>query len=121
MTYWSRTSLISWGEGTWVIASATSRSSSSARISLQSAMHSLQMYTDGPEMNFRTESLDFPQNEQRRCLSCDMAMATNRGDGLGPGASGPPRIIGGRAPRGQRRVSADLRERGNRERGTGTR
>jgi hypothetical protein len=23
-------------------------------------------------MNFRTESLDFPQNEQRRCLSCDM-------------------------------------------------
>ena len=35
-------------------------------------MHSLQMYTDGPEMNFRTESLDFPQNEQRRCLSCDI-------------------------------------------------
>jgi hypothetical protein len=29
----------------------------------------LQMYTDGPEMNFRTESLDFPQNEQRKCLS----------------------------------------------------
>src|SRR5205085_7737605 len=25
-------------------------------------------------MNFRTESFDFPQNEQRRCLSCDMAM-----------------------------------------------
>src|SRR5689334_23022440 len=25
-------------------------------------------------MNFRTESLDFPQNEQRRCLSCDMAV-----------------------------------------------
>src|SRR6476659_4028269 len=72
MTYWSRTSLISCGDGTCVIASATSRSSSSARISLQSAMHSLQMYTDGPEMNFRTESLDFPQNEQRRCLSCDM-------------------------------------------------
>ena len=24
-------------------------------------------------MNFRTESFDFPQNEQRRCLSCDMA------------------------------------------------
>ncbi len=56
-----------------MIASATSRSSSSARISLHSAMHSLQMYTLGPEMNFRTESLDFPQNEQRRCLSCDMA------------------------------------------------
>src|SRR6476660_4995043 len=72
MTYWSRVSLISCGVGTCVIASATSRSSSSARISLQRAMHSLQMYTDGPEMNFRTESLDFPQNEQRRCLSCDM-------------------------------------------------
>src|SRR6476661_4576446 len=72
ITYWSRVSLISCGVGTWVIASATSRSSSSARISLQRAMHSLQMYTLGPEMNFRTESLDFPQNEQRRCLSCDM-------------------------------------------------
>ena len=23
-------------------------------------------------MNFRTESFDFPQNEQRRCLSCDI-------------------------------------------------
>src|SRR5437588_10538059 len=56
------------------MASATSRSSSSARISLQSAMHSLQMYTEGPEMNFRTESFDLPQNEQRRCLSCDMAV-----------------------------------------------
>jgi hypothetical protein len=30
------------------------------------------MYTDGPEMNFRTESFDFPQNEQRKCLSCDI-------------------------------------------------
>ena len=72
ITYWSSTSLISAGVGTWVIASETSRSSSSARISLQRAMHSLQMYADGPEMNFRTESLDFPQNEQRRCLSWDM-------------------------------------------------
>ena len=53
----------------YVIASWTSRSSSSARISLQSAMHSLQMYTEGPEMNFRTASLDLPQNEQRKCLS----------------------------------------------------
>src|SRR5882672_10549645 len=35
-------------------------------------MHSLQMYTDGPEMNFRTESFDFPQNEQRRCFSWDI-------------------------------------------------
>ena|SRR5205814_4098240 len=23
-------------------------------------------------MNFRTESFDFPQNEQRKCLSCDI-------------------------------------------------
>jgi hypothetical protein len=28
------------------------------------------MYTDGPEMNFRTASLDLPQNEQRRWRSC---------------------------------------------------
>ena len=72
MTYWSRTSLISAGVGTCVTASATSRSSSSARISLQSAMHSLQIYTDGPEMNFRTASFDLPQKEQRRCLSFAM-------------------------------------------------
>src|SRR5689334_10704932 len=29
-------------------------------------------------MNFRTESLDFPQNEQRRCLSCDMTAHSTR-------------------------------------------
>src|SRR5688500_12134529 len=72
MTYWSRTSFISCGDGTCVIASDTSRSSSSARISLHRAMHSLQMYTEGPEMNLRTESLDLPQKEQRRCLSWDI-------------------------------------------------
>src|SRR5829696_823590 len=77
MTYWSSVSLISCGVGTWVIASATSRSSSSARISLHSAMHSLQMYTDGPEMNFRTASLDFPQKEHRKCLSWDMSFQCN--------------------------------------------
>src|SRR3954470_13650826 len=88
MTYWSRTSLISCGVGTWVIASATSRSSSSARISLQSAMHSLQIYTEGPEMNFRTESFDFPQNEQRRCLSCDMTDHST-GDAAAQGAGYP--------------------------------
>src|SRR5882672_6123765 len=63
------------------MASATLRSSSSARISLQRVMHSLQMYTDGPEMNFRTESLDLPQNEQRRCLSLDMALRVRTGVG----------------------------------------
>ena len=35
-------------------------------------MHSLQIYTDGPEMNFRTASFDLPQKEQRRCLSLAM-------------------------------------------------
>src|SRR5688572_9391734 len=68
--------------------SATSRSSSSARISLQRVMHSLQMYTDGPEMNFRTESLDFPQNEQRRCLSFDIGRRHLQGNGEGLRGSG---------------------------------
>jgi hypothetical protein len=27
-------------------------------------------------MNFRTESFDFPQNEQRRCLSLDIEAAS---------------------------------------------
>src|SRR5690606_8012910 len=68
-TYWSSTSLISRGVGMRGTASAASRSSSSARISLHSETHSLQMYTEGPEMNFFTESLDLPQKEQRRCFS----------------------------------------------------
>jgi hypothetical protein len=36
------------------------------------------MYTDGPEMNFRTESFDLPQKEQRRCLSLDMKTGSPR-------------------------------------------
>jgi hypothetical protein len=32
------------------------------------------MYTDGPEMNFRTESFDFPQKEQRRWRSLDIGV-----------------------------------------------
>jgi hypothetical protein len=36
----------------------------------------LQMYTDGPEMKRLTASLDFPQKEQRRCLS--LAIDFNR-------------------------------------------
>jgi hypothetical protein len=36
------------------------------------------MYTDGPEMNFRTESLDFPQNEQRKCLSLAIVALVSR-------------------------------------------
>ena len=46
-------------------------------------------------MNFRTESFDFPQNEQRRCLSCDMAdsaEAQSRAEVRGaPGAAGDGR------------------------------
>ena len=45
-----------------------------------------EMYTLGPEMNFRTESLDFPQNEQRRCLSCDMGSVRRESGPLYDGA-----------------------------------
>src|SRR3712207_1026569 len=69
MTYASSASLISRGLGSGVGVLAASFSSSSARISLQSEMHSLQMYTEGPEMNRFTASLLLPQKEQRRCLS----------------------------------------------------
>jgi hypothetical protein len=34
-------------------------------------------------MNFRTESFDFPQNEQRRCLSLDMARIVEKGEERG--------------------------------------
>src|SRR6478735_9507317 len=36
-------------------------------------------------MNFRTESFDLPQNEQRRCLSLDMSATMARGSRRGPG------------------------------------
>src|SRR5688572_20384041 len=39
---------------------------SSARMSLQSEMHSSQMYTDGPAMSFLTSFCDLPQKEQLR-------------------------------------------------------
>src|SRR5919202_3363855 len=45
-------------------------------------------------MNFRTESLDLPQNEQRKCLSCDMAVPET-GDaapGEEPGRGRLPRV-----------------------------
>src|SRR5206468_10589414 len=100
MTYWSNTSLISCGVGTCVMASATSRSSSSARISLHRAMHSLQMYTEGPEMNFRTESFDFPQNEQRRCLSWDI-----QHQGTMPGSPAEP--LRRKAGQAHRRIQAE--------------
>src|SRR5688500_2017641 len=98
--------------------SATSRHSSSAGLALQKAMHSLKMYTDGPEMNFRTESLLFPQNEQRRCLSCDMGIHVGGQRAMGPrrapapGTSGckelmPPATRVKRAPAQPRRARAN--------------
>ena len=43
-------------------------------------------------MNFLTESLDFPQNEQRRCLSCDIEVmdrgGTSRDGGVRASESG---------------------------------
>src|SRR5439155_6637720 len=60
-------------------------------------------------MNFRTESFDLPQNEQRRCLSCDMAVTqreahaqrTTRGEEgyprvnsrIGPGQERRPGLV----------------------------
>src|SRR2546425_4435997 len=76
-------------------------------------MHSLQMYTDGPEMNFRTESFDLPQKEQRRCLSLDMEPRRDGGEGCRKGESGHPgrqvsffpSACGTIAPRGEKTVS----------------
>src|SRR5437762_12358444 len=62
-------------------------------------------------MNFRTESFDFPQNEQRRCLSCDMT-AHSTGDAVAQAAvsrtetawcrSRPARRVGEELSRGPR-------------------
>src|SRR3954469_3272501 len=41
--------------------------SSSSMISLQRSMHSSQMYTPGPAINFFTWRCDFPQKLQRSC------------------------------------------------------
>jgi hypothetical protein len=43
--------------------------SSSLIISLQISMHSLQTYTPGPAMSFRTSFCDLPQNEQVKSSS----------------------------------------------------
>src|SRR5207249_9049624 len=66
ITYWSRTFLISAGLGSERISRLFSSSHSSAMISLQSSMHSSQMYTVGPAISLRTSFWLFPQNEHFR-------------------------------------------------------
>src|ERR1043166_7596135 len=58
-------------------------------------------------MNFRTESFDFPQNEQRRCLSLDMTVNPRACAGWGTPVSWTPPGAGSsgghrRPPRGLR-------------------
>src|SRR6478609_4536964 len=43
-------------------------------------------------MNFRTESFDLPQNEHRRCLSCDMAETLQETHARDHGRGGRPRL-----------------------------
>src|SRR5215468_578913 len=62
-TYWSSTVLISAGLGRLRISLLFSSSHSSAMMSLQSSMHSSQMYTVGPAMSLRTSFWLLPQNE----------------------------------------------------------
>src|SRR2546422_9875215 len=63
ITYWSRTFLISAGLGSERISRLFSSSHPSAMMSLQSSMHSSQMYTVGPAMSLRTSFWLLPQNE----------------------------------------------------------
>ena len=57
--------MISFGSETRPNRTAPAPEISSSRMSLQSLMHSLQMYTDGPEISLVTSSCPLPQNEQR--------------------------------------------------------
>src|SRR5487761_1030728 len=50
--------------------------SSSSMISLQRSMHSSQMYTPGPAINFLTCRWLFPQKLQRSCSFPSLALAT---------------------------------------------
>src|SRR5262245_64915835 len=59
--------LISEGRGMRSLVSlVSSRSISSAMMSLHSPMHSSQMYTVGPAISFFTSFCDLPQKEQQR-------------------------------------------------------
>ena len=68
MTYWSRTSRISFGFGSELRVDCAFSSSSSRMMSLQSSTHSSQMNTLGPAISFRTSCWLFPQKEQYRIL-----------------------------------------------------
>src|SRR5215207_3436778 len=69
MTYSSRKDLISCGLGRGGLDATASACWSSVMISLQMSMHSLQMYTVGPAINFLTSFCDLPQKEQRNVSS----------------------------------------------------
>src|SRR6188472_3180376 len=56
-------------------------------------------------MNFRTESFDLPQNEQRRCLSCDMAVTQREAHArAGKGRGRYPRVNSRVGPGQERRL-----------------
>src|SRR4029079_2038056 len=55
-------------------------------------------------MNFRTESFDLPQNEQRRCLSCDIAVTQREAHARASrGRGGYPRVNSRVGPGQERR------------------
>src|SRR3546814_8899673 len=68
LTYWSRTSRISFGLGSELRADWAFSSSSSRMMSLHSFTHSSQMNTLGPAISLRTSCWLFPQKEQYRIL-----------------------------------------------------
>jgi hypothetical protein len=72
ITYWSRISLISLGDGSsplTPLAPPVSAAISSRMMSLHSSMHSSQMNTDGPAISLRTSCWLLPQNEQYNSFS----------------------------------------------------
>src|SRR5262249_41795900 len=74
-------------------AYGSSFSTSSAMMSLQSPMHSSQMYTVGPAMSFFTSFCDFPQKEHLRLLlwsSATSAMSRSAAAGDISAASSSP-------------------------------
>src|SRR5918911_2239738 len=80
MTYSSRKDLISAGFGRGGLDATASACWSSVMISLQMSMHSLQMYTVGPAINFLTSFCDLPQKEQRNVSSVRRTIKVSRAD-----------------------------------------
>src|ERR1044071_2302935 len=78
MTYSSRKDLISAGLGRGGLDATASACWSSVMISLQMSMHSLQMYTVGPAINFLTSFCDLPQKEQRNVSSVRRTIKVSR-------------------------------------------